>query len=60
MKELLCLAAILAAFALVGRIDADTDDAWSKVVTQLRTEQQIAREGYARTFAAARADGEQQ
>ncbi len=59
MKELMCLAAILAAFGVVGRIDADSADAWQEVVQQMRTEQTIARERYARTFDAYRAGGQQ-
>jgi hypothetical protein len=59
MKQLMCLAAILAAFNVVGRIDADSAAAWSAVIAQLRTEQTIAREGYARTFDFYRAGGQQ-
>ena len=59
MKQLMCLAAIMAAFGVVGRVDADSAAAWSAVIAQLRMEQNIAREGYARTFDFYRAGGEQ-
>jgi hypothetical protein len=59
MKQLMCLAAILAAFNLVGHIDADSAAAWSAVIAQLRAEQTIAREGYSRTFDFYRAGGQQ-
>jgi hypothetical protein len=59
MKQLMCLAAILAAFNLVGHLDVQSASAWSAVMAQLRTEQTIAREGYARTFNFYRAGGQQ-